>query len=53
MMLGDPRRVVAQPLGLQHLVRGARMHVAMRIGLLNWVRMGCEKDAEFHVSSPF
>ena len=33
VMLGDPGRVVAQPLGLDDLVRRAGMHVAVRIRL--------------------
>ena len=48
MVLGDPRRVVAQPLGLQHLVGRAGMDVAVRIGLFLGVRVRREKDAEFH-----
>ncbi len=42
VMLGDPRRVVAQPLGLDHFFRCAGMHVAVRIGLFLGVRMGGE-----------
>ena len=51
MMLGDPGGVVAQPLGLDHLFRCAGVNIAVRIWLLFRVRMGGEKDAEFHVSS--
>jgi hypothetical protein len=53
VVLGDPGGVVAQPLGLDDLGGRAGVHIAMRIGLFLRVRMGCEKDAEFHVSSPF
>ena len=51
VMLGDPRRVVAQPLGFEDFIGRAGVHVAMRVGLFLRVRMGGEKDAEFHVSS--
>src|SRR4029450_2249319 len=53
VMLGDPGGVVAQPLGLDHFVGRARMHVAGGIRFFLGVRWRWEKDADFHVSSRF
>ena len=52
MMLGDPGRVVAQALGLDHFLGRALMHAAMRVGLFLRIGMRGEENAEFHGFHP-
>lgn len=47
-MLGDPGRVVAQALGLDHFLGRALMHAAMRVRLFLRIGMRGEENAEFH-----
>ena len=52
MMLGDPRGVVTQALGLDDLLGRALVHAAVWIGLFLGIGVRGEKNAEFHASSP-